>query len=76
MFGPYVYPILLCAICVLVSALSPELFAFGQPNVFISYVTISHVISHAQDPRVILTRRPHLKVLSYSLSSAVLVPYS
>ena len=56
MFAPYVYPILLCAICVLVSALRPELFAFGQPNVFISYVTISHVISLARLPSTILTR--------------------
>ena len=76
MFGPYVYPILLCAVCVIVYALRPVLFADGQPHVFTNYVIISHVISHAQDPRGILTRRPHLKVLSYSLSSAVLVPYS
>jgi len=73
MFGPYVYPILLCAICILVSALRPELFAFGQQNVFISYVTISHVISHARHPRGMLTWQPNLKVLSYSLSRTVLV---
>ena len=75
MFGPYVYPILLCAICAIVSALmpEPELFEFGQPNVFTSYVTISHVTSHARYPSRILTRQPNLKVLSYALSSAVLL---
>ena len=53
MFGPYVYPTLLCAICVIVSALrpEPELFEFGQTNVFTSYVIISHVISLARLPR-------------------------
>ena len=33
MFEPYVYPILLCAICVTVYALWPKLFGFGQPHV-------------------------------------------
>jgi len=32
MFGPHVYPIWLRAICVLVSALRPKLFEFGQPT--------------------------------------------
>jgi len=35
----YVYPILLCAICVIVCDLRPEFFGFGQPNVFTSNVT-------------------------------------
>jgi len=63
-FGPYVYPVLLCAFCVIVSALRPERFESGQPNVFTSYVTISHVLSHARYPRWILTRQPNLKVLA------------
>jgi len=73
MFGPYVYPILLYALCVIVSAPRPELFESGPPLVFTSYVIISHVISHARHPRGILTRQPHLNVLSYALSRAVLV---
>jgi len=64
---------LLCALCVIVSAPRPELFESGPPLVFTSYVIISHVISHARHPRGILTRQPHLKVLSYNLSRAVLV---
>ena len=47
-FGPYVYSTLLCAICVAVSALMPELFEFGQPTIFVSYVTVSHIVSHAR----------------------------
>jgi len=74
MFGPYVYPILLCAICVIVSALRTELFESGQPNVFTSYVTISHVISHARHARRIQTWQPNLNVLTYALSRAVLAP--
>ena len=73
MIGPYVHPILLRAICVIVSTLKPKLFEFGQPNVFTGYVTISHVISHARHPWRMPTRQPHLKVLSYALSRAVLV---
>jgi len=73
MFGPYVYPKLLFAVCVIVCALRPELFEPGQPHVFTSYVSISHVISHARHPRGMLTRQPHPKVLSYRLSRAVLV---
>jgi len=57
MFGPYVHPILLCAICVIVSVLRPELFEFGQPNVFTSYVTISHVVYHARHPRRTLNQQ-------------------
>jgi len=48
MFGPFVYPILLCANCVIVFGLRPELFEFGQLNLFTSYVTASHVIPHAR----------------------------
>jgi len=48
MFGPFVYAILLCANCVIVSDLRPELFEFGQPNVVTSYVTASHVVPHAR----------------------------
>jgi len=73
MFVPYVYPILLCAICVIVYVLRPMLFAAGQPHVFNSCVIISHVISHARLPRRMQTPQPHLKVLSYGLSRAVLV---
>ena len=68
MFGSYVYPVLQCAICVIVSALRPELFEFGQPNVFTSYVII-----HARHIRRMLTWQPNLKVLSYGLFRAVLV---
>jgi len=57
MFEPYVYPILLCAICVTVYALRPKLFGFGQPHVFTSYVNTSHVISHARHPGRILTQQ-------------------
>jgi len=71
MFGPYVYPILLCAICVTVYALRPKLFESEHPHVFTNYVNTSHVISHARHPRRMLTRQPHLKVLSYALSRAV-----
>jgi len=73
MFGPYVYPILLCVVCVIVYTLRPELFESGQPHVFTSFVNISHVIFQARHPRRMLTRQPHLKVLSYNLSGAVLV---
>ena len=72
-FGPCIYPILLWTICVIVSTLRPELFEFGQLNVFTSYGTVSHVMSHARHPRKMLTRSPNLKLLSYSLSRAVLV---
>ena len=74
MFGPYVYPILLCALRVIVSAPGPELFESGPPLVFTSYVIISHVISLARLPRSMPTRHLNLEVLSYSLSRAVLVP--
>ena len=74
MFGPYVYPILLCALCVMVSTHRPELFESGPPLVFTSYVAISLVISLARLPSTILTRQPNLKVLSYALSRTVLVP--
>ena len=73
MFGPYVYPILLCATCVIVYALRPVLFESGQRHVFTSYVNISYVIFHARHPRGMLTRQPHLKVLSYALLRTVLV---
>jgi len=73
MFRPHVYPILLCAICVIIYVLRPELFESGHPHVFTSYVNTSHVISHASHPRGMLTRQPNLKLLSYSLSRAVLV---
>ena len=70
MFGPYVYPILLCAVCVIVYALRPELFESGHPHVFTSCVNTSHVISHARHAREMLTRQANLEVLSYSLSPA------
>ena len=58
MFGPYVYPFLLCAICVIVYALRPVLFVAGHPHVFTSYVLISHVISLARHPRRMLLGNP------------------
>jgi len=73
MFGPYVYPILLCAVCVIVYALRPVLLAAGQPHVFTSYDNTSHVISHARHARRMVARQPNLNVLSYSLTRAVLV---
>ena len=67
------YCIFLCAICVIVYALRPEFFDFGQPIVFTGFVTVSHVISHARHTRRMLTRQSNLKVLSYALFRAVLV---